>query len=49
MTKIKSTVLINKNALSHISGLSQKNRTTISKVIERILMEMTNSSYPLTR
>lgn len=40
MTKIKSTVLINKNALFHISGLSQKNRTTTSKLIERILLEM---------
>jgi len=49
MTKIKSTVLINKNALSHISGLSQKNRTTISKVIERILMEMIKQQLSLNK
>ncbi|HOF32755.1 MAG TPA: hypothetical protein PK624_02395 [Spirochaetota bacterium] len=40
MKKIKSTLLINKKAFLHISDLCRKNKTTISKSIERILTEM---------
>lgn len=40
MKKIKSTALINKKAFLHISDLCRKNRTSTSKLIERILMEM---------
>ena len=40
MGKIKSTLLINKKALFHISILCQNNKTTASKIIEKILIKM---------